>query len=257
MDQKDTLAREVDEELRREQLLKLWEQYGTYVLAAVLAIVVGIGGYKYYEHRRAEAAEAAGARLALAEQELTHNKKAEAQRTLEEIAASGPVGYATLARLRLAAAAREAGKTAEAVSAYEAIAKESGIDPMIADYAQLQAALLALDGASWTEMQNRLNGLTQDSNAWRFSARELLALAAQKAGKTEDARVEYQHLLSDRGTPPGIAERARVMLAMLTEAKLAKAAPPAAETPNTAPAENSAPAVEEKPKPKAMDKKSK
>ena len=34
IDQRDSLAREVDEELRREQLLKLWEKYGTYVVAA-------------------------------------------------------------------------------------------------------------------------------------------------------------------------------------------------------------------------------
>ena len=81
-----------------------------------------------------------------------------------------------------------AGKTAEAVAAFEAIAKESGVDPLLADYAALQAAMLRLDSASWTDMQNRLNGLAADGNAWRFSARELLGLAAQKAGKTEEAR---------------------------------------------------------------------
>ncbi len=56
----------------------------------------------------------------------------------------------------------------------------------------------------------------------------MLALAAQKAGRTEEARTQFQRLLSDRETPPGIGERARVMLAMLTEAELAKAAAPAA-----------------------------
>jgi hypothetical protein len=78
-------------------------------------------------------------------------------------------------------------------------------------------------------MQNRLTPLAADGNAWRFSARELLGLAAQKAGKLDEARTEFQRLLNDRGTPPSIAERARIMLAMLTEAELAagpaKAAP--------------------------------
>jgi hypothetical protein len=45
-------------------------------------------------------------------------------------------------------------------------------------------------------------------------------LAAQKAGKAEEARTQLQRLLGDRGTPPGIGERARMMLAMLTEAEL-------------------------------------
>jgi hypothetical protein len=226
LDQKDSLAREVDEELRREQLLKLWERYGTYLILLVALIIAGIGGYKYLENRRLAAAEAAGARLALAGQEATDNKQAEAEATLEGIAASAPRGYATLARLRLAAAQRESGKTNEAIAAYEALAKEGGVDPLLSDYALLQAAMLRIDTADFTEMQNRLTRLTAETNPWRYSARELLALAAEKAGKTEDAREEYRHLLSDPKTPPSIAERARVMMAMLTEAELAKAAPP-------------------------------
>jgi len=241
IDQRDSLAREVDEELRREQLLKLWERYGTYIVAAAILLIAAIGGYKFWDHRRQLAAEAAGARFSLAGREIQHNNKAEAEKTLEDIARSSPAGYAALARLKLAAAAREAGRTAEALATYETLAKEGGTDPLLADYAQLQAALLALDNASWTEMQNRLNGLMTDNNPWRYSARELLALAALKVGKAEEARAEYQHLMGDRGTPPGIAERARMMMAMLTEAELAKAAP--ASGPSSGPSSAETPAT--------------
>src|SRR5262249_1728092 len=148
-----------DEELRRERLLKLWEQYGTYVIAAVVVLLAGIGVYKFVENRRAQAAEAAGARLALAGRETAEHKQAAAHKTLEGGAAAAPNADATLARLRLAAALREAGNTKEAISAYEAVAKEGGIDPLLADYALLQAAMLRLDGADWTEMENRLTGL--------------------------------------------------------------------------------------------------
>jgi hypothetical protein len=252
-DQRDSLAREIDEELRREQLLKMWEQYGTYFIAAAVLIIAGIGGFKYYEHRRIEAAEAAGARFTAA---ARGDKKAEAQKALEEVASTAPAGYSALARLRLAAADREAGKTEQAATAFEAIAKQSGLDPLLADYAQLQAAMLRLDSSSWTEMQNRLNDLAADSNSWRFSARELLGLAAQKAGKTDEARTQFQRLLSDRNTPPSIGGRARVMMAMLTEAELANAPPPAAAT--AAPEQKApAPADGDKAKAKASGKTSK
>jgi hypothetical protein len=245
-DQRDSLAREIDEELRREQLLRLWEQYGIHLIAVVALLIVGVGGYKFYESRRIAAAEAAGARFTAAAKDSAQDKRTEAQKALDEIVASGAPGYAVLARLRLAAAARDAGKTEQAATDFEAIAKQRGVDPLLADYAQLQAAMLRLDSASFTEMQNRLNGLTADGNAWRFSARELLALAAQKAGRTEEARTQFQRLLSDRETPPGIGERARMMLAMLTEAELAKDSPPAV-VPSAAPAE----------KPSASDDKAK
>lgn len=229
VDQRDSLAREIDEELRREQLLKLWDRYGTYAVAVAVLIIAGIGGYKYFEHRRALAAEMAGAKLVMVSRDTAQDKKAEAQKMLEDIAATAPTSYGVLARLRLAASEREAGKSAQAAAAYEAIANGSGVDPLLAGYAQLQAAMLRLDSASWTDMQNRLTPLAADGNAWRFSARELLGLAAQKAGKLDEARTEFQRLLNDRGTPPSIAERARIMLAMLTEAELAagpaKAAP--------------------------------
>jgi len=251
-DQRDALAREIDEELRREQLLKLWEKYGIHVIAVVVLLIAGIAGYKYLESRRLQAAEATGASFTTAVRETAQGKGAEAQKALETIVSGGPAGYAALARLRLAAAERDAGHTAQAAAAYEAIAGQKGLDPLLADYAQLQAATLQLDTASFTEMQNRLNGLIVEGNPWRFSARELLALAAQKAGRTEEARTQFQRLLSDRETPPGISERARVMLAMLTEAEIGKASVPS----SPAPAEPPAPAAGGKAKTEAPAAKS-
>lgn len=248
-DQRDLLAREVDEELRREQLLKLWQQYGTYMIAAVVCFVLGIGTTKYFEHRRLVAAEAAGAQFSTAARLFAQDKAADARKSFEEIAAGAPAGYATLARLRLASADRDAGKLAEAAAAYEAISKEGGVDTLIADYARLQAATLRLDSADWTEMQNRLNDLSADGNAWRFSAREMLGLAAYKAGKVEDARREFQRLVTDSGAPPGVTERARIMMAVLTEAK--PQGDDKAERPQAAPA------PDDKGKAKASDKKAK
>ena len=96
----------------------------------------------------------------------------------------------------------------------------------------MQAASLKVDSAGWTDMQNRLNDLAADGNPWRASARELLGLAAMKAGKIEEAREQFQRLLSDRDTPPSISERARIMMAMLTEKELSTPATPAAAAPS-------------------------
>lgn len=215
----DMLAREIDEELRRERLLKLWDRYGTYVLAAAVVVVFGVGGYKFYESRRAQANEAASTRFIVGLRDFALNKPAEAQKALEELASTAPAGYATLSRIRLAAHDQGAGNVAEAISAYEDIAKDSGIDPIFADYAQLQIAVLKLDSADFTEVKNRLTPLSAERNPWRYSARELLGLAAYKAGLVAEARNHLQRLIGDRTTPPGIAERARIMLAVIAESE--------------------------------------
>jgi hypothetical protein len=227
----DMLAREIDEELRRERLLRLWDRYGTYILAAAVIVVLGVGGYKFYESRRVQANQEASTRYIIGLRDFALNKPAEAQKALEDLVAGAPAGYATLSRLRLAAYDQGAGNVAEAVSAYEDIAKDGGVDPILADYARLQIAVLKLDSADYAELKNRLTPLAAEKNPWRFSARELLGLAASKAGLTAEARNHFQRLIGDRTTPPGISERARIMLAVIAESEQANA-PAATEKPD-------------------------
>jgi hypothetical protein len=228
----DSLAREIDEELRRERLLRLWDQYGTYMLAAALAVVVGVGGYKFYESRMAQANEAASTRYIVGLRDFAINKPGEAQKALEDLAANAPSGYATLSRLRLAAYEESAGHTDDAIAAYEDIAKDGNIDPVLADYARLQIAMLKLDTADFTELKNRLTPLSDDKNAWRFGARELLGLSAYKSGRIAEARNYFQRLASDRTAPTGVSERARTMLAVLAETEQGGGAPAATEKPD-------------------------
>lgn len=220
-EQQDSIFREIDEEMRREQIAKIWKEYGTYILGAVLAVILAVAGYQIYTHRRQAAIIASGDAYDAAQRLIADGKTAEATAALEKIAHGGPAGYATLAQLRLGAAAVRAGKTAEAVATYDALAKDPATDRQLADFARLQAAALRVDQADWTEMQNRLIDLTDNANAWRYSARELMALAALKDGQIEQARKFGELLLGERRVPPSILERVKVMLAMLIEKELA------------------------------------
>jgi hypothetical protein len=91
-------------------------------------------------------------------------------------------------------------------------------------------------------MQNRLNPLMGDESPWRYSARELMGLAAFKAGKTEEARTLLTPLLVDQKTPQSISERAQIVLAEIATADIAKKAGNDAQAP-AAKAAESAPAA--------------
>ena len=52
---------EVDEEVRREQLKRLWDRYSIYFIALAVLIVAGIGAWRGYEYWVAKRAAAAGA----------------------------------------------------------------------------------------------------------------------------------------------------------------------------------------------------
>jgi hypothetical protein len=235
----DALLREVDEELRREQIAKLWERYGTYALGAAFAVIVLVGGWRWWQAHQITLAEAAGAKYNSAMQLFAEGKSGEAETKLEELAASGNAGYAALARLQQAGALIKADRPKDSLEIFEAIAKDTAADPSIREFSTVQAASLRLGDADFTEMQNRLNDLAREGSAWRHSAREILGLAAIKAGKTDDARAYLGMLLGDKDTPQGTLERARVLMATIASAELSRpatAAEPAATGTSAAPA---------------------
>jgi len=234
-DQFDAFKQEIEEDLQRERMLKLWEKYKIFIMGAAAAVVLGVAAYKFIEQRRLTAVETSGAEYASAAKLIAEKKPDEAIKALSAIATSG-TGYAALASLRLAGIHAEAGRKAEAVAAYEAIQKQSGVDPLIADFARLQSAMLMADSIDFTELQNRLNPLLTDSHPWRNQARELMALAAMKANRNDDARAQLERLLGDKELPGGMREHVTILMSVLAQADLAKAQQGAAPAQNPAPA---------------------
>jgi hypothetical protein len=239
--QDDGLLREVEEELRRERLEKIWKEYGTYVIAVAALIVLAVAGYKLWESQRLAAAQENGARYEDALLLLNDKKEGSAEKEFEKIAADGTGGYRALAQLQLAGSQARQGKKAEALATYEALANDGSADAMLRDFARLQAAGLRIGEADFTEIENRLTPLMGDDSPWRYSAREFLGLAAFKAGKTTEARTILTPLFVDQQTPQSITERVQIVMAEIAAGEVATKAeaPPAATLPET----NAAPAT--------------
>jgi hypothetical protein len=218
----DDLLRQVEEELRRERLEKIWKQYGTYILAAAALIVVGVGGYKLWESRRIAAAQESGVRYEDALLLLNEKKDGSAEKELEKLSSDGVSGYRALAQLQLAGLQAKEGKKAEALATYDALAAGSNSDSFLRGFASLQAAGLRIGEADFTDIENRLTPLMADSSPWRYSARELLGVAAYKAGKTSEARMILTPLFVDQQTPQTISERAQIVMAEIAAAEIAK-----------------------------------
>ena len=128
VDQRDSLAREIDEELRREQLLKLWEQYGTYVIAAAVLIIAGIGGYKYL--RASPRLGGRGGRRPLRRPRHARRRRTRRPRRRRRWRSIASERARRLCRAGAPAAGCRASarpaRRREAAAAFEAIAKESG-----------------------------------------------------------------------------------------------------------------------------------
>ncbi|MGI9479100.1 MAG: tetratricopeptide repeat protein [Hyphomicrobiaceae bacterium] len=215
-DDSEALIREIDEEIRRERLVKLWNQYGTLFLGGLAAIVLLVGGWQWYTAYQLDRSQTAGSQFQEAVQLLDGDKKQDGLAALEQIAKEGTPAYAMLAKLRLAAVHREAGEADKALALYQVVADDTGGDRLLSSFASLQIASLKVDSGTWTDVQNRLNELADDSSPWRHTARELLGLAAFRHKKWDEARQAFTSLMSDPTVSQTIRQRAQTALALIT-----------------------------------------
>jgi hypothetical protein len=205
---------EVDEEVRREQLKKLWDRYSIYIIAAALLIIAAVGGWRGYQYLEAKKAAEAGAAFDAALELAEQNKHAEAEAAFDKLAATAPSGYRMLARLRAAAEVATRDPQAGA-KIYEDLAADRSIGAEQQELARIRAAGLLLDSESYPNMLQRLEVASKPDATFRHTARELLALSAWRANDTTAARQWLDMIANDGETPAAMRSRAEALQALL------------------------------------------
>lgn len=216
---------EIDEDLRRERLSRLWSRYGIYVIALVVLVIAGTAGYSGYRWWSLKQAQTASAQFEAAAKLSSEGKHQEAQAAFDALARTAPAGYRTLARFRAASelAQRDAGA---AVTAFDALAADGSLTASERDLARIRAGLLLVDTGTVEAVKQRVQQVADGQGALRHAARELLALAQYKAGDLKAANATASTLLEDQEAPGGVRSRAQ-LLKTLTAEPAAPAASPA------------------------------
>lgn len=210
---------EIDEDIRRERLRKLWDRFGPYLIGLAVLIVVSIGGWRGYEYwqsqKSAEASSQFEAALALAD----GGKQAEAEAVFAKLAESaGTSAYRTMASLRQAAALSQSDPKA-AVALFDTVAADATAGRNFQDLAAVRAGFILVDTASLDDMKQRLEPLTGPQRTFRHSGRELLALSAWRTGNMAEARRWSELIVNDAESPASMRQRMEALLALTSEAK--------------------------------------
>jgi hypothetical protein len=208
----EEFVREVDEELKREQLGKLWQRYGILVVGLAVLLVLGTAAKVGWDHWRQNALAAEARRYFDAQQALAAGRSDEAASQFAAIAGDGDTGYAALSRLKEAEAKLARKDMAGAVESLRQLGESKAGDTMLRQYGALLAAARELDTADPGELTRRLEPLSAGDAPWRYRARELLALVAIRTGDLGKAREILQQLSHDVGVPPTQQRRAEELL---------------------------------------------
>lgn len=208
---------EIDEDLRREKLRKLWEKYSVLIVAGAILIVAAVGGWRGYQYLEAKKAAEAGsafeAAVALSEQ----GKSAEAEAAFAKIAAEGTRGYRGLARLRAAAQAATRDPQA-AAKLYDSIVTDPAFSAPEQDLARIRSAGLLMESEPYAAMLQRLEPAAGEGRTYRHTARELLALSAYRTNDAVAARQWLDMIGNDARTPASMRSRVEALQALLPPA---------------------------------------
>jgi hypothetical protein len=207
------IIREIDEDLRRENLEKLARKYGGYVLGLAVGVVLAIAAYTGWQ-RYAESYRADRARQYESVLQLIASGDAKAADEIAALAADDD-GYAALARFQSAALKAEAGDAAGAAALYEQLAADGSVDGHLRDLAVILLALHTADTAAPDVLTQRLQRLTAPGNPWRHSALEITAVLAHRSGDKAKAQEILTGLADDLDAPQALRQRATEMLAAL------------------------------------------
>jgi hypothetical protein len=208
------IFREIDEELRRDNLMKLWRLYGRYVIAAaVVVLAIALGVVAWRNHQLSER-QARSVRYAAAMALMRQGKDADAAKIFDSVAQDGG-GYGRLADFEAADLAAKSGDRKAAIAAYDRIAASSDVDQEFRDVATLLSVMNSLGDADPQAEIGRLKPLTDTGNPWRATALELTAAAQLQAGNRAAALDIYKQLADDLSAPEGVRGRAAELASAL------------------------------------------
>ncbi|MCH8684484.1 tetratricopeptide repeat protein [Pedomonas mirosovicensis] len=241
-DQGEAFLREVDEELRRDQMAGLWRRYGRWLLIGIGAFLIALAAFLYWQEERREKVNQQSDRLARALTELDAGNTDKALPELKALAGSGTDGIKALARLAEAAQLVRGDEKPEAIKAYEAIAADQSLAKPFRDLAAFRAVQLQYDSMKPEEAVEKLKPLAQDGTPWFGPAGELLAVAYIDSGQPQLARALFEAIAGNEDVAPSLRGRASQMLTMLPETAAEAASAAATEAaPEKAASEKAAP----------------
>ncbi len=205
--------REVEEDLRHEQLKRLAKRFGPYVVAVVVLVIAVIGGYSAYQSWQQDTREEAGAAFARALADVREGDAEKGLQVLDQEAASGDAGFKVLAAFAAAEVRAETGDAQTAIEGWRALANDGDAGQPLQDVARLLAVMHAMNaGEPLAALEGELEPLAQSDRPLSFLARELTAILALQQGDEARGRELLKTLSEDPNSPVGLRGRAAQLL---------------------------------------------
>jgi len=204
----ETFVREVDENLRRDQLRDFFNAYGNWMIAGVVVFLAASGGFIWWQQHQVTRSGEQVEQLAQVYKDVGNGDTSNASKKLDELAKSGSTGVRASALFARAALALQDNDTKSALGIYRSIAGDDDFPKTYRDAALIRQTAIEFDQLQPQDVIGRLAPLTKAGEPWFGSAGELTALAMLKQGKKQEAGQLFAAIAKDASVPDTIRARA-------------------------------------------------
>ena len=207
-DTAESFVREVDENLRRDQLRDMAKSHGKWIIAAVVLFLAAIGGYLFWQNQQKKQAIEDSETISTALDKIASGNVKAAQQGLAPLAeSSNDVTRASSLLGQAALALRQSDRKA-AIDLYRKAADDKSLPQAYRDLATVRLTMTEFDQLKPDEAIGRLSGLTQPGNPFFGTAGEMTGMAMIAKGDKAGAGQLFARIAADKQVPQSIRARA-------------------------------------------------
>lgn len=211
----EAFLREVDEELRKDQLVGFWKRWGRWLVVALVAALAGFAAYMWWQARQERAREAQGEAFTQVLNDLEASRRVGVEAKLAPLAEGDTPGYRATAKLTLAALKLQENDVGGAAAAFKAVADDASLPQPFRDLATIRWTATEYDMLTPQQVIARLERLAVKGNPWFGSAGEMTAIAHMSMNQPKRAGPIFAAIAADEAVPESIRQRAVQMAGVL------------------------------------------
>ncbi len=204
----ESFVREVDENLRRDQLRSTAERYGTWIVAGIVLFLAVVGGYLYWQYRQDAQAAEQSETLSSALDKIGGGNSKGATAELTPLSDSSNDVVRASALLARASIAVQANNRAEALRLFNQVAEDGSLPQPLRDLGTVRSVAVQYDQIKPDEVIAKLAPLAKPGLPFFGTAGEMTAMAMLAKNDRAGAGALFARIAADQQVPETIRSRA-------------------------------------------------
>ena len=195
------ILRQVDEDLRKDRLLKIWSLYKIYIVGSIFILLISLSGYQYYLSINKSKNEA------IVEQYINSmDGNAQIEQLLELDNSDNPF-IKGLAKLKRAELYFVAEKKEQAIKLLESISIDESLNQIIRDLALYKFLMIQLDALDKDQYFEIIDSQNLKESKFQYLFKELKALKYLVEGDRINSIEIFESIILDENSPIDLKTR--------------------------------------------------